>query len=200
MAIFKKSQQQVFPKYSVNQSFRLNNMFVFKSIHCSHQHSCIRHAFQGCKARFLKGVLLNLMFKLMLKIAYDLNPQTEMKFFQKLQQVILRFDKQIILSGLFSASFAVVFKLLICYIKHNIFEGRKKKFTYIFSATVSSYILALVFFTKPYRKILLNFALALVFDCLFKLIVSPDRSLAPKNDFHTNYVAIKDPDTGQSIN
>uniref|UniRef100_A0A7S3FVJ5 Uncharacterized protein n=1 Tax=Strombidium rassoulzadegani TaxID=1082188 RepID=A0A7S3FVJ5_9SPIT len=120
---------------------------------------------------------------------------------KRLSTVILKFDDQIVWTGLFSALFGVTFKLLNCFMRHNLFEGRRKAFTYIVSAALSSYILAYLCFTKAYRKLLMHLALALAFECLFKLTFARrNRDPEKLNKFQTDYVQVRNPKTGEMVN
>jgi hypothetical protein len=103
-----------------------------------------------------------------------------------------------LLSGVFAALFGVCFKLINCYIRFSFVQGHKRKITYLLSAAVSAYILACLCFSKPQIKILMHFALALAFECLFKLMFAKSEN-AP-NRFYTDYVQVTDPDTGEKIN
>lgn len=102
------------------------------------------------------------------------------------------------LTGLFSGSFAVLFKLLNC-IQRYFLADKKSRIIYFFSAFISSILLTPFCFSKAYRKLLMFFTLALAFECLFKMAFSKHKK-KPVNKFEENYMQINDPVTGRVVN
>lgn len=60
--------------------------------------------------------------------------------------------------------------------------------------------LLMLCFSKPYRMILMFFALALAFECIFKLLFLNRTQKQKINKFYTNYLQVKDRRTGETIN
>ena len=91
----------------------------------------------------------------------------------------------------FVSALGAIINFLNCVTKHNLY-GEKSKVINFLSTFFASLILASICFTKPYRKMLVFFALSLAFDCIFKLLFKT-REKKIVNKFQTNYVKIKDP-------
>lgn len=159
------------PSYTVNESLSLRNLFVFKSIYCDHYESCYGNMAKGFFPRFIKGCLLNLAFKLLLSYL-NLNRKIKQGLLERSWRIVFQRNLQIINTGIFSALFGSLYKFLLCFLKHAVFNGERRKRRHFISGLVCGLILLPLCFTRPYRKALAIFAVALAFECLFKLIVT----------------------------
>ena len=77
-------------------------------------------------------------------------------------------------------------------LRHNVFKENPQQKMYFISGFLSTIILCPYTFSKPYKKMMNFFFLALAFDCFFKKFQNRFRE-APVNKFDTNYVQVKDP-------
>lgn len=102
------------PRYTVNMRLHLRNMFVFKSIYCSHYQSCFEHMRSGFWKRFVKGVILHLAMKYLLNYLQDMDMEQKRTFIGRFFRIIFSFDPQVLKTGIFAASFGLIFKLLTC--------------------------------------------------------------------------------------
>ena len=71
---------------------------------------------------------------------------------------------------------------------------------YFVSGLFASLPLVALCFSKPQRMILMFFALALAFECIFKLLFLDRGQQKVPNQLGTNYIQVKDPTTGETIN
>jgi hypothetical protein len=103
------------PECSLNEDFSYKNFTVFKSIYCSHYKSCYKRVFSNLIPRFIKGVIVNIFFKVVLSYVQDMNFRIKKRtILQRLYRILVQWDSQIIRSGIFAALLGALLNFFNC--------------------------------------------------------------------------------------